>query len=45
MIRKKKRKIHLIKQRKSKGQELEDLQIQMIDFKLYEMNSLSYVYI
>jgi hypothetical protein len=50
-LRKKKREIHLIKQKKSKEEELEDLQIQMIDFKrntedageklLYEINKCS----
>jgi hypothetical protein len=50
-LRKKKREINLIKQKKSKEEELEDLQIQMIDFKrnaenagekiLYEINKCS----
>jgi hypothetical protein len=50
-LRKKKRQIRLIKQKKSKEEELEDLQIQMIDFKkhaedvgekiLYEINKCS----
>jgi hypothetical protein len=50
-LRKKKREIHLIRQKKSKEEELEDLQIQMIDFKrnaedageriLYEINKCS----
>jgi len=50
-LRKKKRHIRLIKQKKSKEEELEDLQIQMFDFKkhaedagekiLYEINKCS----
>ena len=50
-FRKKKRQIRLIKQKKSKEEELEDLQIQMIDFRkhaedagekiLYEINKCS----
>lgn len=50
-LRKKKRQIRLIKQKKSKEEELEDLQIQMIDIKkhaedagekiLYEINKCS----